>query len=288
MKKIVTLFVVLTTTALSMSAKDASKIIPEDVFATIEIANLTKSELQVGDQTYLQLMGRDDNADADVSLWLEGYTGEDKAYNVFAANSKMTFGGTDLTIIAGEITQATDPEKGTVYDGYVAFTAEEDGEEYELTVGLKMYPAPAVEIEEEAVVTYDAATSTLRLSAVWEAIDIALEITNFEKMDYKEYEDVLFVVGTEEDELNEASWVDEALGAAALIIDGDNVMVEGEFASDSTGKSYYVILTGTLPNNLPNALDHITTPENPVKVMVNGQLLIKKNGVAYTAQGQVK
>lgn len=287
MKKIVTLFVVLTT-ALSMSATDASKIIPEDVFATIEIANLTKSELQVGDQTYLQLMGRDDNADADVSLWLEGYTGEDKAYNVFAANSKMTFGGTDLTIIAGEITQATDPEKGTVYDGYVAFTAEEDGEEYELTVGLKMYPAPAVEIEEEAVVTYDAATSTLRLSAVWEAIDIALEITNFEKVDYKEYEDVLFVVGTEEDELNEASWVDEALGAAAVIIDGDNVMVEGEFASDSTGKSYYVILTGTLPDNLPNALDHITTPENPVKVMVNGQLLIKKNGVTYTAQGQVK
>lgn len=287
MKKIVTLFVVLTT-ALSMSAKDASKIIPEDVFATIEIANLTKSELQVGDQTYLQLMGRDDNADADVSLWLEGYTGEDKAYNVFAANSKMTFGGTDLTIISGEITQATDPEKGTVYDGYVAFTAEEDGEEYELTVGLKMYPAPAIEIEEEAVVTYDAATSTLLLSAVWEAIDIALEITNFEKMDYKEYEDVLFVVGTEEDELNEASWVDEALGVAAVIIDGDNVMVEGEFASDSTGKSYYVILTGTLPSNLPNALDHVTMPENPVKVMVNGQLLIKKNGVTYTAQGQVK
>lgn len=287
MKKIVTLFVVLTT-ALSMSAKDASKIIPEDVFATIEIANLTKSELQVGDQTYLQLMGRDDNADADVSLWLEGYTGEDKAYNVFAANSKMTFGGTDLTIISGEITQATDPEKGTVYDGYVAFTAEEDGEEYELTVGLKMYPAPAVEIEEEAVVTYDAATSTLLLSAVWEAIDIALEITNFKKMDYKEYEDVLFVVGTEEDELNEASWVDEALGAAAVIIDGDNVMVEGEFASDSTGKSYYVILTGTLPSNLPSALDHVTMPEVPIKVMVNGQLLIKKNGVAYTAQGQVK
>lgn len=287
MKKIVTLFVVLTT-ALSVSAKDASKIIPEDVFATIEIANLTKSELQVGDQTYLQLMGRDDNADADVSLWLEGYTGEDKAYNVFAANSKMTFGGTDLTIISGEITQATDPEKGTVYDGYVAFTAEEDGEEYELTVGLKMYPAPAIEIEEEAVVTYDAATSTLLLSAVWEAIDIALEITNFEKMDYKEYEDVLFVVGTEEDELNEASWVDEALGVAAVIIDGDNVMVEGEFASDSTGKSYYVILTGTLPSNLPNALDHVTMPENPVKVMVNGQLLIKKNGVTYTAQGQVK
>lgn len=287
MKKIVTLFVVLTT-ALSMSAKDASKIIPEDVFATIEIANLTKSELQVGDQTYLQLMGRDDNADADVSLWLEGYTGEDKAYNVFAANSKMTFGGTDLTIIAGEITQATDPEKGTVYDGYVAFTAEEDGEEYELTVGLKMYPAPAIEIEEEAVVTYDAATSTLLLSAVWEAIDIALEITNFEKMDYKEYEDVLFVVGTEEDELNEASWVDDALGAAAVIIDGDNVMVEGEFASDGTGKSYYVILTGTLPSNLPSALDHVTLPEVPVKVIVNGQLLIKKNGVAYTAQGQVK
>lgn len=287
MKKIVTLFVVLTT-ALSMSAKDVSKIIPEDVFATIEIANLTKSELQVGDQTYLQLMGRDDNADADVSLWLEGYTGEDKAYNVFAANSKMTFGGTDLTIISGEITQATDPEKGTVYDGYVAFTAEEDGEEYELTVGLKMYPAPAVEIEEEAVVTYDAATSTLLLSAVWEAIDIALEITNFEKMDYKEYEDVLFVVGTEEDELNEASWVDDALGAAAVIIDGDNVMVEGEFASDSTGKSYYVILTGTLPSNLPSALNHVTTPEVPVKVIVNGQLLIKKNGVTYTAQGQVK
>lgn len=287
MKKIVTLFVVLTT-ALSVSAKDASKIIPEDVFATIEIANLTKSELQVGDQTYLQLMGRDDNADADVSLWLEGYTGEDKAYSVFAANSKMTFGGTDLTIISGEITQATDPEKGTVYDGYVAFTAEEDGEEYELTLGLKMYPAPAIEIEEEAVVTYDAATSTLLLSAVWEAIDIALEITNFEKMDYKEYEDVLFVVGTEEDELNEASWVDEALGVAAVIIDGDNVMVEGEFASDSTGKSYYVILTGTLPSNLPNALDHVTMPENPVKVMVNGQLLIKKNGVTYTAQGQVK
>lgn len=287
MKKIVTLFVVLTT-ALSMSAKDASKIIPEDVFATIEIANLTKSELQVGDQTYLQLMGRDDNADADVSLWLEGYTGEDKAYNVFAANSKMTFGGTDLTIISGEITQATDPEKGTVYDGYVAFTAEEDGEEYELTVGLKMYPAPAVEIEEEAVVTYDAATSTLLLSAVWEAIDIALEISNFEKMDYKDYEDVLFVVGTEEDELNEASWVDEALGAAAVIIDGDNVMVEGEFASDGTGKSYNVILTGTLPSNLPSALDHVTTPEVPVKVMVNGQLLIKKNGVAYIAQGQVK
>lgn len=286
MKKIFALFVVLIT-ALSISAKDAAKTTPADVFATIEVANLTTSELQVGNQTYLQLMGRDDNADADVNLWLEGYTGEDKAYSVLAANSTMTFGGTDLTIIAGEITQSTDPEKGKVYNGYVAFTAEEDGEEYELTLGLKMYPAPAIEIEEEAVVTYDAVARTLLLSAVWEAIDITLEITNFERVNYKEYEDVLFVVGTEEDELNEASWVDEALGTPAVIIEGDNVMVEGEFASDSTGKSYYVILTGALPSNLPSALDYVTTPEIPVKVMENGQLLIKKNGVTYTAQGQV-
>ncbi len=48
----------------------------------LEISNLTTMEMPVEGVTYLQLTGRDDKADADVMLFLNNYTRENKAYEV--------------------------------------------------------------------------------------------------------------------------------------------------------------------------------------------------------------
>lgn len=68
----------------------------------------------------------------------------------------------------------------------------------------------------------------------------------------------------------------------------DNVLtVSGEFTNNLTGDVYNVTISGTLPGGTTTGLDNINTTIAPAKAIVNGQLVIVKDGVQYNAQGAV-
>jgi hypothetical protein len=87
-------------------------------------------------------------------------------------------------------------------------------------------------------------------------------------------------------------------GAASGMAEGANVLVTvenqtlkltGEISAYN-GNVYNVTISGTLPADepeVPTALDNVDTTVAPAKAIVNGQLVIIKNGVQYNAQGAV-
>ena len=208
----------------------------------LEISNLTTMEMPVEGVTYLQLTGRDDMNDADVMLFLNNYTGEEKAYEVNVESSFMTFGGMELTVMDGSITKSVDPELGDVYAGIVHASVEEDGVAMYVAFDLKMYALPATVIELEGVeITVNEESAIAFFNATWEGTPLQVEVSGFEEVEFKEYPECWLSIG------DDVNWVDAAAGPAAIIIEDGVAMLEGEFTSFSTGKSYEVMLTGTLP-----------------------------------------
>ena len=209
----------------------------------LEITNLTTSEIPVGDQTVLQLMGRDDMMDSDVMLFLNNYTGEDKAYEVNAESSLVTYGGLELKVMDGSMTKTTDGEKGEVFAGTVhaSVVDEEMGEMY-VEFALTMYALPAIVIELDGVeITVNEESAIATFAATWEGSPLSVEVSGFEEVEFKEYPECWLSIG------DDNVWVDAAAGPAAVIIEGGVAMLEGEFTSFATGKTYEVMLTGTLP-----------------------------------------
>ena len=248
----------------------------------LEITNLTTDILTVGEATYLQLMGRNDMEDSDVRLFLNNYTGEEKAYEVNVENSNMTFGGSELTIIDGSITKSVDPELGDVYAGTVHASIGEEDETMYVEFALQMYALPAIEIEiEDVTITVDWDNAIATFATTWEDAPLSVEVSGFEEVEFKEYPECWLTIG------DDVNWVDAAAGPVAVIIEDGVAMLEGEFTSYDTGKSYNVTLTGTLPAKPqdPTALDNLNTTVAPAKAIVNGQLVILKDGVKYNAQG---
>ena len=130
----------------------------------LEIANLTTGVMEVGDKKYLQLNGRNDMEDADVTLFLNDYADVDDDYEVNAEYSYMTFGGMELTVIEGVMTQTSETDKGTIYTGTVraSVTDEEEGGTMYLEFALTMYAAPAVELVlTDAIVAFIEKTGVL-------------------------------------------------------------------------------------------------------------------------------
>ena len=208
----------------------------------LEITNLTTSEIPVGDQTVLQLMGRNDMMDSDVMLFLNNYTGEDKAYEVNAESSLVTFGGMELTVMDGSLTKSIDPELGDVYSGVVHASVEEEGMAMYVAFDLKMYALPPVEIEiEDVTITVDEESAIAIFAADWEGTPLQVEVSGFENTEFMEYEECWLSIG------DDNVWVDAAAGPVAVIIEDGLAMLEGEFTSYATGKSYYVTLTGNMP-----------------------------------------
>ena len=208
----------------------------------LEITNLTTSEIPVGDQIVLQLMGRNDMMDSDVMLFLNNYTGEDKAYEVNAESSLVTFGGMELTVMDGSITKSVDPELGDVYAGVVHASVEEEGETMYVEFALTMYAMPAIEIAiEDVEITIDEESAIATFAATWEGSPLSVEVSGFEEVEFKEYPECWLSIG------DDNVWVDAAVGPVAVIIEDGLAMLEGEFTSYATGKSYYVTLTGNMP-----------------------------------------
>ena len=125
----------------------------------LSIANLTTEVLEVEGAKYLQLMGRDDMNDADVTIFLNNYTGEDKEYEVNAESSYMTFGGMELTVLDGKMAQTENTYTGIVH---ATVTDEEIGGTMYVEFALTMYAAPAtVLVLTDAIVAINEELGTL-------------------------------------------------------------------------------------------------------------------------------
>ena len=128
----------------------------------LEIANLVTEVMEVEGAKYLLLQGRDDMNDADVMLFLNNYADVDDDYEVNTESSFMTFGGLELTVLEGVMTQTSETEKGTIYTGTVRASVEEEGETMYVEFALTMYAAPAtVLVLTDAIVAIDEELGTL-------------------------------------------------------------------------------------------------------------------------------
>ena len=162
-------FEVLADRALVANFKAVEPVI-EWIEMELEIANLT-TEVMEGDKKYLQLMGRNDMENADVTLFLNDYADVDDDYEVNAEYSYMTFGGLELTVIEGVMTQTTDVEKGAIYTGTVraSVTDEEEGGTMYLEFALTMYAAPTtVLVLTDAIVAINEELGTLTFNVATE------------------------------------------------------------------------------------------------------------------------
>ena len=230
----------------------------------LEISNLTTMEMPVEGVTYLQLTGRDDMNDADVMLFLNNYTGEEKAYEVNAESSFMTFGGMELTVMDGSITKSVDPELGDVYAGIVHASVEEEGVAMYVAFDLKMYALPAIEIViEDVEITVNEESAIATFAATWEGSPLSVEVSGFEEVEFKEYPECWLSIG------DDNVWVDAAAGPAAIIIEDGVASLEGEFTSFATGKTYEVMLSGKLPVEEPEVVEPTYT-ENKLNTYAFG------------------
>ena len=247
----------------------------------LEISNLTTMEMPVEGVTYLQLTGRDDKEDADVMLFLNNYTGENKAYEVNVESSYMTFGGSELTVIDGSITQSVDPELGdTVYAGIVHASVGEEGETMYVEFTLKMYALPPIAIElEDVEIVVNEESAIAFFHATWEGSPLQVEVSGFEEVEFKEYPECWLSIG------DSVNWVDAAAGPAAVIIEDGVASLEGEFVSNNTGKTYEVMLTGTLPQGPATGVDNVQVEVKTIKMIKNGMLIINEGGREFNAQG---
>ena len=139
----------------------------------LEIANLTTEVMEVEGATYLLLQGRDDMNDADVMLFLNDYTGDDKEYEVNAESSYMTFGGIELTVLDGVMLQA-----GETYTGIVHTYAAE--EEMYVELALTMYAAAATELVlTDAIVAVNEELGTLTFNVPTEEGGYFVELSGY-------------------------------------------------------------------------------------------------------------
>ena len=126
----------------------------------LEITNLTTEVMEVEGAKYLLLQGRDDMNDADVMLFLNNYADVDDDYEVNAESSYMTFGGLELTVLEGVMTQTSETDKGTMYNGIVRTYVAEDS--LYVAFNLTMYAAPATVLElTDAIVAINEELGTL-------------------------------------------------------------------------------------------------------------------------------
>ena len=206
----------------------------------LEITNLTTEVMEVEGKKYLQLSGRNDMMDADVALFLNDYADVDGDYVVNAESSYMTFGGLELTVIEGTMTQTTDAEKGAVYTGTVraSVTDEEEGGTMYVEFTLTMYAAPATELVlTDAIVAIDEELGTLTFNVPTDEGGYYAELAGYTGPGVHEGPQICLFMTPDA--------VAYTNYAETSVADGV-ITLKGEFTSP-TGPKFDVTISGKLP-----------------------------------------
>ena len=208
----------------------------------LEIANLTTEVMEVEGKKYLQLNGRDDMNDADVFLFLNDYADVDGDYVVNAESSYMTFGGMELTVIEGTMTQTTDAEKGAIYTGTVRASVEEEGETMYVEFALTMYAAPAIVIElTDAIVAINEELGTLTFNVPTEEGGYYAELAGYTAPGVHEGPQICLFETPEA--VAFANYVETSVADGVITL-------KGEFTS-FMGAKFDVTISGKLPVEEP-------------------------------------
>ena len=187
---------------------------------------------------------------------------------------------TELPILEGTITKTYSEELATdVYSGLVVV-------EYMggyLGLQLTMYAAPAAPavdvVATDANIYYDEYGS-LCLSANWNGE--TLNISGIEVSEEPSFMMIEEIFGEGEED-----WYIWMSYDATTTVDGNVLTIAGEFTNNWTGDTYNVTITGTMPQGTATDVDNLNSSVAPVKILKNGQVIIIKNGVQYSVQGQV-
>ena len=272
-------FVVTANVALVANFKEVEPEI-EWIEMPLEITNLTTEVMEVEGAKYLQLAGRHDMNDADVTLFLNNYADVDDDYEVNAEYSYMTFGGMEFTVIEGVMTQTSETDKGTIYTGtvYASVTDEEEGGTMYVKFALTMYAAPATVLElTDAIVAINEELGTLTFNVpTGEGEGYYVELAGYTAPGVHEGPQICL--------LKTPEVVAYTNYAETSVVDGV-ITLTGEFTS-FMGAKFDLTISGKLPGS-GTALENIAVEGKAVKAIVNSQLIIIKNGVQYNAQGQV-
>ena len=194
---------------------------------------------------------------------------------------------TELPISEGKITKAYNEELAT--DVYTGLVVVEYGEGL-LGLNLTMYAKPVVvtdvvvtdatitvEIEDDGMGgTYE----NITVSANWNESILVIEGVE------KAHEGFIQIKETFEVDGEEDWYIWMCMNGVIKTV--DNVLtVKGEFKNNWTGDVYNVTISGKLPEGPTVGLENLDTTVAPAKAIVNGQLVIVKDGVQYNATGAV-
>ena len=187
----------------------------------------------------------------------------------------------ECPVISGNITKTySESLKTDVYEGIVIF----DMMGSKLALELTMYSLPAIDVEITAAVASVLPEGALQLLGNWGELPVSVKVAGYEEAASKEYEGPQvgeFEILTEDENAD--------FGAANIVLvtkEGNNVTVEGVFSSYNTGKKYNVTISGAFAA-VEAGVENLDTTVAPAKVMVNGQLVIIKDGVNYNAVGTI-
>ena len=187
---------------------------------------------------------------------------------------------TELPIVEGTITKTYSEELATdVYSGLVV--VENMGGYLGLQLTMYAVPAaPAVDVvATDANIYYDEYGS-LCLSANWNGE--TLNISGIEVSEEPSFMMIEEIFGEGEED-----WYIWMSYDATATVEGNVLTIAGEFVNNLTGDTYNVTITGTMPQGTATDVDNLNSSVAPVKILKNGQVIIIKNGVQYTIQGQV-
>ena len=217
----------------------------------LEITNLVTEVMEVGDKKYLQLNGRNDMEDADVTLFLNDYADADGDYVVNTETAYLTYGGLELTVIEGVMTQTTDVEKGAIYTGTVraSVTDEEEGGTMYLEFALTMYAAPAVELVlTDAIVAFIEKTGVLTFNVpTGEGEGYYVELAGYTAPGVHEGPQICLLATPEV--IAYATYVETE------VVDGV-ITLKGEFTSPN-GPKFDLTISGTLPVVEPEVIEYV-------------------------------
>ena len=204
---------------------------------------------------------------------------------------------TELPIVGGNITKTYSEELATdVYSGLVVV------ENMGGYLGLQLtmyYVAPEYTdiVITNAIVTEDvrdlgwgdATYTVLTLESTWsdgvETYPVLVEVSDY---DLSVSEGTMVVSVTIGDNETYTPWLGWAEGEMAYTIADDVITLTGKVENISNSIYWNLIISGALPKqDVPTALGNIDSSVTPVKMIKNGQVIIIKNGVQYSVQGQV-
>ena len=187
----------------------------------------------------------------------------------------MTFGGLELTVLEGVMTQTSETDKGTIYTGTVRASVEEEGETMYVEFALTMYAAPAtVLVLTDAIVAINEELGTLTFNVpTGDGEGYYAELAGYTAPGVHEGPQICLFMTPEA--------VAYTNYAETSVADGI-ITLKGEFVSPM-GPKFDVTISGKLPQTEPVVKPEPTYTENKLNTYAFGlESELTANGLVVT------